>query len=74
MSDPREKIGECEGFCGRVDHHLIGGLCPQCREKMGIEELLPELTAEQRALGAALVRDEELNEDELNDALGVGGF
>ena len=30
MKKPKETIGRCEGFCGRVDHHLINGLCPQC--------------------------------------------
>jgi len=30
---PRRKgtIGRCE-LCGGVDHHLVGGECPQCRD------------------------------------------
>lgn len=27
-----ECIGECE-ICGLVDHHLVEGECPECREK-----------------------------------------
>ena len=30
MNKPKDKIGQCEGFCGRIDHHLIDGLCPLC--------------------------------------------
>lgn len=27
-----ETIGYCEGLCGGLlSHHLVGGLCPQCR-------------------------------------------
>jgi len=27
-----ERIGECE-WCGRTDHHLVRGECPECRVK-----------------------------------------
>lgn len=27
-----ETIGECE-HCGRLDHHLVTGLCPVCRPR-----------------------------------------
>lgn len=26
-----ETIGRCEGPCGLIDHHLVGGLCVNCR-------------------------------------------
>lgn len=26
-------IGLCEGWCGRVDHHLVDGMCAECRER-----------------------------------------
>ena len=29
----KETRGQCEGVCGLYDHHLIDGLCPQCRDK-----------------------------------------
>ncbi|WP_126456704.1 hypothetical protein [Sulfuriflexus mobilis] len=29
-------IGLCEGWCGRVDHHLVEGLCRECRARSQI--------------------------------------
>lgn len=29
----KETQGQCEGVCGLYDHHLVNGLCPQCRDK-----------------------------------------
>ncbi len=32
LSTDDEYIGYCEGLCGGLlSHHLVGGLCPQCR-------------------------------------------
>jgi len=28
----REQIMDCE-ICGRVDHHCVRGVCPECRER-----------------------------------------
>ncbi|MFP4182233.1 MAG: hypothetical protein ACLFTX_06525 [Thiohalospira sp.] len=28
-----ERVGRCE-WCGRVDHHLLGGQCPACAERV----------------------------------------
>ncbi|MBD3609923.1 MAG: hypothetical protein HUJ30_05180 [Gammaproteobacteria bacterium] len=27
-------IGRCEGWCGLIDHHLIDGMCEQCRARL----------------------------------------
>lgn len=31
---PAAAIGECD-WCGVIDHHLIEGECPACRERAG---------------------------------------
>lgn len=31
-TETKESIGPCEA-CGLVDHHLVLGLCPGCRDK-----------------------------------------
>lgn len=38
-----ETIGYCEGLCGGLlSHHLVGGLCPLCRENPMIRDVAPE--------------------------------
>lgn len=34
MASQKETIGRCDG-CTLIDHHLIDGLCPVCRNKGG---------------------------------------
>ncbi|MDY6979369.1 MAG: hypothetical protein SV201_05770 [Pseudomonadota bacterium] len=33
MPQSKETQGWCDGVCGLYDHHLVEGLCPQCRKK-----------------------------------------
>lgn len=34
-----ETIGYCEGLCGGLlSHHLVGGLCPECRANPSIND------------------------------------
>lgn len=49
-SETPETIGYCEGICGGLlSHHLVRGLCPQCRADARIRDADPY---DEQALGA----------------------
>jgi len=41
----KEKIGRCD-LCGLIDHHLIGGECPTCRDDTRSFEVMSDARLE----------------------------